>query len=94
MKYVVTKSDGTPVDPSAVYFVLRLDRADEEAVLNRHLITAWAERRMGYNPEGAKAAFDAVHKASGLATARAILAVAANMGKASAKESQLEEGDK
>ena len=24
-KYQITKSDGTPTDPSAVYFVLRLD---------------------------------------------------------------------
>lgn len=24
-KYTVTKTDGTPVDPQAVYFVLRLD---------------------------------------------------------------------
>jgi len=24
-KYIITKSDGTPVDPNAQYFVLRLD---------------------------------------------------------------------
>lgn len=25
-KYVITKTDGSPVDPDAVYFVLRLDK--------------------------------------------------------------------
>lgn len=29
-KYIIGKTDGTPVDPEAVYFVLRLDK-DEHA---------------------------------------------------------------
>jgi hypothetical protein len=28
MKYIIAKADGTPVDPEAKYFVLRLDKKD------------------------------------------------------------------
>lgn len=44
-KYVVTKKDGTPIDPDAVYFVLRVDN-DEDALFAAML---WAVRkeRMG-----------------------------------------------
>lgn len=40
-KFVVTKKDGTPVDPDAVYFVLRVDN-DEDALFAAML---WAVRK-------------------------------------------------
>ena len=40
-KFIVTKKDGTPVDPDAVYFVLRVDN-DEDALFAAML---WAVRK-------------------------------------------------
>jgi hypothetical protein len=40
-KYEVTKRDGTPTDPDAVYFVLRIDN-DEDALLAAMM---WAMRK-------------------------------------------------
>lgn len=41
-KYIVTKADGTPVDPKAIYFVMRLDTdpAAREAV---EIYTRWVD---------------------------------------------------
>ena len=40
-KYVVTKADGQPIDPEAVYFVLRVDN-DDDALFAAML---WAVRK-------------------------------------------------
>jgi len=45
-KYIITKADGTPVDPNADYFVLRLD-TDSNA---RGALRNYANRIQGKNP--------------------------------------------
>lgn len=41
-KYHITKADGRPVDPSATYFVLRLDGTDPHAVACRAAAAQYA----------------------------------------------------
>lgn len=46
-KYIITKADGSPVDPEADYFVLRLD-TDPTA---RHAARTYARNIEGRNPQ-------------------------------------------
>lgn len=59
MKYVVTKADGSPVDPSARYFVLRVDdltRPDCKAA--RAALMEYAMRACDQDPAAAMAAHE------------------------------------
>jgi hypothetical protein len=65
MKYKITKADGTPVDPSAQYFVLRLDdrtKADNRAA--RAALTIYAREAFETAPEMAQAAMDLLARTS------------------------------
>lgn len=42
-KYQITKADGRPVDPSATYFVLRLDGRDAHAIACRAAALLYAD---------------------------------------------------
>ena len=42
-KYTIAKSDGSPVDPNARYFVLRLDGTDKFAEASRFAAAMYAE---------------------------------------------------
>lgn len=55
-KYVIAKTDGSPVDPNAEYFVLRLDEGCEPNHRNacRSAIAAYARAIEGYLPQLAK----------------------------------------
>lgn len=61
MKYTITKNDGTPIDPKARYFVLRLDdagRADNRAA--RAALVTYAREAFETDPQAAQAAMDAL----------------------------------
>jgi hypothetical protein len=56
MKYHITKTDGTPINPNARYFVLRLDGEGEEADAARGAVAQYAVTVRRANPEAADAA--------------------------------------
>jgi hypothetical protein len=62
MKYIIRKADGTPVDPRARYFVLRVDddpaRADYLAA--RAALVTYAHEAYNTDREAAQAAMDAL----------------------------------
>ncbi len=72
MKYIISKTDGTPVDQDAVYFVLRVDKPDFQGRLNRSLVHQYAESMMKECPEAAKAAMDTAKEGWSRSLARAI----------------------
>ncbi len=72
MKYIIAKTDGTPVDPNAVYFVLRLDKPTDEGRCNRRLIHMWSEWILKFNPEASKAAMECLTKGNNAAAAKVI----------------------
>jgi hypothetical protein len=55
-KFVISKVDGTPVDPEAKYFVLRIDKQDEWGKVCRRALRRLANdvEAMLNNPEFAK----------------------------------------
>ena len=55
-KYIIAKTDGSPVDPKAEYFVLRLDEGCEPSHRNacRSAIAAYAKAIENHLPELAK----------------------------------------
>lgn len=63
MKYKITKTDGTPVNPSARYFVLRLDdptRPDNQAA--RAALAIYAREAHDVAPGAAQAAMEALEE--------------------------------
>lgn len=59
MKYKITKSDGSPIDPDARYFVLRLDdpkRPDNKAA--RKALVAYVKESALSDPGAALAAME------------------------------------
>lgn len=50
-KYTIGKTDGTPVDPDAVYFVLRLDELDPYGEASKKAALAYANEIATRNPE-------------------------------------------
>jgi hypothetical protein len=61
-KYVVTKADGLPVDPNAVYFVLRLDTKDFYGYASRNAIRLYAKLIKRINPQLASDITDSLFK--------------------------------
>lgn len=60
-KYTVQKSDGTPIDPNAKYFILRYDKNDDFGKYSRRAIfefAKWAQR----NPEFKQLAEDLLYE--------------------------------
>lgn len=64
MKYVITHQDGSPVDPKAIYFVLRVDKKsatpspeqDEELAATRGALKWYAARTpKAHNAKAARA---------------------------------------
>lgn len=54
-RYIVTKANGEPVDPDAVYFVLRIDRGGRHAkhtACCRHAARAYCEAAFNCNDNG------------------------------------------
>lgn len=72
MKYIIQKTDGTPVDPQAIYFVLRIDKPDFQGRLNRSLVHQYAEAMIRECPEAGKAAMEAAKSGWAMAMARAV----------------------
>lgn len=53
-RYHITKSDGSPTDPKAEYFVLRLDEDDPHGVACRKAILTYADAIESHIPKLAK----------------------------------------
>lgn len=62
MKYIITKADGSPVDPSARYFVLRVDGANSspERDIARNAVKDYASNIRDINREASDAAYRAL----------------------------------
>lgn len=72
MKYIISKTDGTPVDSEAVYFVLRVDKPDMQGLICRTLVAQYAEQMKRYDPEAAKAAANTHREGTMMAIERTV----------------------
>lgn len=57
-KWLIAKADGAPLDPAALYFVLRYDAAGESAVQSRMALKVYAELIKGQSYRNEGLAFD------------------------------------
>ena len=65
-KFLVTKADGSPLDPRAIYFVIRLDNHgtnEEETLAARQAAHTYSEMAEHCNPDAARAARDRLMEA-------------------------------
>lgn len=61
-KYTITKNDGTPVDPKARYFVLRVDKPTPECRAAIDALIHFANLVAPHNKKQAEAAFIFAHE--------------------------------
>ncbi len=72
MKYIISKADGSPVDETAVYYVLRLDKDTDLGVIARGAIMAYAKAALFHDRDVALSAVDTLKKAVNMIDARKI----------------------
>lgn len=70
MKYKIEKTDGTPVDPEAIYFVLRLDKPDGAGDCARQAVHIFSREVLYHDQDYAIAANNTLKYAVGMLEAR------------------------